>query len=114
MDKKELIRLLEERWITKEELQSLLGMNERGVRLVLADLNIELGKEGRCVLSSAGRRGYHIPSVDCDEDIEWAVAVEKELESKAISIFERRKAIRCFLNRAGSRDRATYVQGSLF
>ena len=115
MERAELIQLLESGWITKEELQAELGTNERNARLILQELNSELEAEGRCVLSSASRRGYHIPSVNDADDLETARIAEKELESKAISIFERRRAIRKYIGIAEATTRkGVPVQGTLF
>ena len=115
MDKKELIQLLEQGWITKEALMVALGTIERNTRLILQELNAELEAEGRCVLSSASRRGYHIPSVNDRDDLETAKIAERELESKAISIFERRRAIRKYIGIAEAMTmKGAPVQGVLF
>lgn len=100
MGKEELIRLLEKDWVSRDILQDILQMSDRKVRLFLSGLNEELSRIGKCVLSSGSRKGYHIPSVDNKEDIEMARLIEKELRSKAISIFERRMAISGFLKLA--------------
>ena len=112
MDRKELIQLLEQGWITKEALMVALGTNERNTRLILQELNAELEAEGRCVLSSASRRGYHVNDRD---DLETAKIAERELESKAISIFERRRAIRKYIGIAEAMTmKGVPVQGVLF
>lgn len=100
MNETDIILALEQDWVTKEQLQRWLNMGERGVRAYIEELNIKLMVYGRCVLSTASKKGYHIPDRHSETDLQIAMAAEKELENKAISIFERRKAIRHFIERA--------------
>lgn len=95
-----IILLLEQRWVSKEELRATLGMSERAVRDYLAGLNERLAPYGKCVLSTAARKGYKIPNAHNDEDLRLAAAAVEELKSKAISIFSRRKVLEDFLKNA--------------
>lgn len=96
--KKEIISELEKRWVTKEELSALLGMNVRCVRAEMEKLNQELSIRGKCVLSTSRKKGYHIPNPECEEDVELARCAVRELSNKAISIFSKRKAIKFFVD----------------
>lgn len=106
MDDSDLILLLESRWVTREELCVILGMADRAVRSYIEDLNVRLAKYGKCILSTSGRTGYKIGNWSSEEDIALAMRIDKELESKAISIFERRKSIRQFISYAASAKEA--------
>ena len=77
----------------------MLGCSERGARAYTEELTQKLIPLGTCVLSTAAKKGYHIPDIGNPEDIELARIAVDELKSKAISIFERRKAIDNFLER---------------
>jgi len=93
----------------------MLGMSERACRDYMADLNERLSVYGKCILSTAARKGYHIPNPFDETDMLLAMQADKELESKAISIFQRRKAIKNFIQFANSAKEARKeVQLSLF
>jgi transcriptional antiterminator len=102
MSEMDVVLLLESKWVTREELHDLLGIPDRAVRSYIEDLNIKLQSYGKCILSTSSRAGYHIPSPHNEDDIAVANAVIAELESKAISIFQRRKAVTEFLKYAES------------
>lgn len=102
MSEMDVVLLLESKWVTREELRDILGIPDRAVRSYIEDLNIKLQSYGKCVLSTSSRAGYHIPSPHNDDDIAIANAVVAELESKAISIFQRRKSVTEFLKNAES------------
>lgn len=104
MTDSDIILALEERWLTRQELGRMLGLSDRAVRSYMEELNNRLASHGKCVLSSASRTGYHIGNPHNPEDIAIANLVVKELESKAISIFQRRKAVTDFLKYAESAE----------
>lgn len=110
MTDSEIILLLESKWVTREELRTLLGIPDRAVRSYIEDLNIKLQSYGRCILSTSARPGYHIPSAYNEADIAIANAVVAELESKAISIFQRRKSVTEFLKSAESAKAAKHEE----
>lgn len=97
-----IILMLEQGWVTKEQLRSILGVSERAVRDYLAGLNERLAPYGKCVLSTAAHKGYKIPNPHSPEDLQLVSAATEELKSKAISIFERRKVLEDFLKSAAS------------
>ena len=99
MTEEEIIHELRSRWVDKSELSEMLGCSERGARAYTEELTQKLIPFGTCVLSTAARKGYHIPDLNNPEDVELARVAVGELKSKAISIFERRKAIDNFLDR---------------
>lgn len=96
MKDQEILKELEQRWVTREELAVMLGTNDRNVRLWIEAMNTKLGEGHRCILSTAARKGYHIPSFYSDEDKRLVRMAINELKSKAISIFERRKPLEDF------------------
>lgn len=98
----DIILALESRWVTRQELSEMLGMGDRAARAYIEDLNIRLKAYGKCVLSSATRKGYHIPNPLDEEDVALANAVLNELKNKAISIFERRQSVENFIKFAES------------
>lgn len=102
MSNADIILALESRWVTREELSIMLGLTDRAVRSYIEELNENLKSYGKCVLSSSGRKGYHIPNPFSDDDVALANAVVNELKAKAISIFERRQAVEGFLKYAES------------
>lgn len=104
MTEEEIIHELRRRWITKEELCVMLECSERGARAYTEELTQKLIPFGTCVLSTAARKGYHIPDINNPEDVELARTAVNELKSKAVSIFERRKAIDNFLERIPKKD----------
>jgi len=110
MSDAEIILALESRWVTRDELREMLGVPDRAVRSYIEDLNIKLQSYGRCVLSTSSRPGYHIPSAYNEDDIAMANAVVAELESKAISIFQRRKSVTEFLKSAESAKSAQHEE----
>lgn len=110
MSDSEIILELESRWVTREELREMLGIPDRAVRSYIEDLNIRLQSYGKCVLSTSSRAGYHIPSEYNEADIALANQVIAELESKAISIFQRRKSVTEFLKLAASAKEASHEQ----
>lgn len=115
MNEFDLILWLEREWVSKESLMKSLNMSERAVRDYMAELNIRLSEHGKCILSTASRKGFHIPSFYREEDLALAHQIDKELESKAISIFERRKAIRNYIQfSATAKDAEHQEQLTLF
>lgn len=115
MTDSEIILRLENGWLTREELSSMLGLSDRATRAYIEELNKTLRPYGKCVLSSASRKGYHIPNPCNEEDIAIANAVVNELKSKAISIFERRQSVEDFLKSAESaRSTESTIQLTLF
>lgn len=111
----ELILILQQRWVSKEELQDLLETTERGARQVIADLNEELKAYNSCVLSTSRKSGYHIPSALSETDVQTANVILEELKNKAISIFERRSSIENFIKYAASaKEGENHIQGELF
>lgn len=111
MTEEEIITALKERWVPREELASMLGLAERQSRVWVENLTQRLLPMNLCVLSTAAKKGYHIPSPTNEEDVKLAEGALQELKSKAISIFERRKPIENFLKKAdGQRD----IQLTLF
>lgn len=110
-----IILLLEKGWVSKEELRAQLGLSERAVRDYLAGLNERLAPYGKCILSTASRKGYKIPNAHNDDDLRIVAAAVAELKSKAISIFERRKVLEDFLKNAQTaKDEDRQVQLTLF
>ena len=115
MSESEIILALENRWVSREELAEMLGTNDRAARAFIEDLNVTLRSFGKCILSSASRKGYHIPNPLDPEDVALANAVLNELKNKAISLFVRRQSIEDFLKYAESAKASdTEVQLSLF
>lgn len=115
MSEMDVILALEAKWITREELAQMLGMSDRATRAYMEDLNIKLRPYGKCILSSATRKGYHIPSPFNEEDIATANLVVNELKNKAVSLFTRRQSIEDFLKYAQSAQASEKdVQLSLF
>lgn len=102
MNETDIILALEQRWVSRVEIAEMLGTNDSSARAYIAELNLRLRSYGKCVLSSATRKGYHIPSPYNDDDITVANIAVNELKSKAVSIFERRQAIEDFLKYAES------------
>lgn len=97
MTEQEIIKELQSRWIPREELSALLGLPDRAARGYLEELSKKLESFGMCILSTAAKKGYHIPDPNSEEDVRIASTAVNELKSKAISIFERRKSIENFL-----------------
>jgi len=116
MSNNEIMLRLEHGWVTKEELQRMLGgVSERAARDYIAELNIELLPFNKCVLSTSARKGFHIANPFSEEDKEIAIHASKELESKAISIFQRRKALENFIKFTESaKESAKTIQLTLF
>lgn len=115
MTDSEVILALESRWISREELAEMLGLTDRATRSYLENLNTTLRPYGKCILSTASRKGYHIPSPFNDEDVAIANHVVNELKNKAVSLFARRQAIEDFLKYAESAKAVQdVVQLSLF
>ena len=115
IDDATIILMLEKGFVSKEELRATLGMSERAVRDYLAGLNERLAPYGKCILSTAARRGYKIPNAHNEEDLTLVAAAVAELKSKAISIFERRKVLEDFLKNAETlRETKDETQLSLF
>ena len=96
----DIILALEERWVSRDELQRMLGSGDRGVRAYIADLNTRLKDYGKCILSTSSRKGYHIPNPMDEDDLELVRGAVEELKSKAISIFEHRQSLENFLRTA--------------
>lgn len=95
----QIIAELRKRWVGRGELSEMLGVSDERARQYIAGLNLRLAQFGTCIISTAARRGYHIPDENNPEDISLAQGAADELESKAISIFERRKVINSFLKK---------------
>lgn len=104
MTEEEIITELRARWVDRLELAEMLGCSERAARAYTEELTQKLSAFGTCVLSTAARKGYHIPDPNNPEDVELARTAIDELKSKAISIFERRKAIDNFLVRIPKKE----------
>jgi hypothetical protein len=98
MTESEIIRELQSRWVSRDELCTMVGLKDAQMRVWMAGLNIKLQNLGMCVLSTASRKGYHIPSADNSDDVALCEVALAELKSKAIAIFERRKSIEGFLS----------------
>lgn len=114
-DDASIILMLENGWVSKEQLRATLGLSERAVRDYLAGLNERLAPYGKCILSTAARKGYKIPNAHDPEDIRVATAAVAELKSKAISIFERRKVLEDFIKNAQTaKEEEGQVQLQLF
>lgn len=114
-DDASIILMLERGFVSKEELKATLGLSERAVRDYLAGLNERLAPYGKCVLSTAARKGYKIPNAHDPEDIRLVTAAVAELKSKAISIFERRKVLEDFIKNAETaKNEEGQVQLQLF
>ena len=115
MNETDIILALESRWVSREELCTMLGTNDRAVRAFIEDLNIRLKSHGKCVLSTSSKKGYHIGNPCSDEDVALANAILEELKSKAISIFERRQSIENFIKFSESAKASeSDIQLSLF
>lgn len=112
----EILLALESSWVSKEELMLLLGgVSERVARSYIEALNDKLSKYGKCIVSTAARKGYHIPDRNNLEDLKIVANAIEELKSKAVSIFTRRKTLEDFLNNAkSSADGELLKQLSLF
>lgn len=100
MTEQEIIKELQSRWVPREELSNMLGLPDRAARGYLEELSRKLEAFGMCILSTAAKKGYHIPDPTSEEDVRIAGTAVNELKSKAISIFERRKSIENFLSKA--------------
>ena len=81
MSELEIIATLRKRWIPKEELAAMVGTTERGVRAYTEKLTQKLIPLGTCVLSTASRKGYHIPDPENDIDVAIAELADKELKN---------------------------------
>lgn len=115
MNDSDIILALESRWVSREELCSMLGTNDRAVRAYIEELNIRLKSHGKCVLSTSSKKGYHIGNPCSDEDVALANAILVELKNKAISIFERRQSVENFIKFAESaKDASKETQLTLF
>lgn len=115
MSDSDIILTLESRWVSREELCSMLGTNDRAVRAYIEELNIRLKSHGKCILSSSSRKGYHIGNPCSDEDVALANAILVELKNKAISIFERRQSVENFIKFSESaKDASRETQLTLF
>lgn len=110
MADEEIIRELRTRWVSREEIGQMLGVPDRAARSYIEELNKKLEVFDLCIISTSSKKGYFIPDPAKPEDIELAERVLDELQSKAISIFDRRKAINNFLNHC----QRTETQLSLF
>ena len=115
MNDSDIILALESRWVSREELCSMLGTNDRAVRAYIEELNIRLKSHGKCVLSTSSKKGYHIGNPCSDEDVALANAILVELKNKAVSIFERRQSVENFIKFAESaKDASKETQLTLF
>lgn len=116
----EIIRELKSRWVSKWELCDMLNLprtsnGERKARLYTEQLTQVLLTQNSCVLSTAARKGYHIPDPLDEGDVALARGAVEELKSKAIAVFERRKPIENFLKFSTSmQDAIGNVQLTLF
>lgn len=107
--------MLEHGWVSKEELRATLGLSERAVRDYLAGLNERLAPYGKCILSTASRKGYKIPNSHNEDALRIVASAIDELKSKAISIFARRKVLEDFLkNSQTAKEEEGHVQLELF
>ena len=114
-DDASIILMLENGWVSKEQLRSTLGLSERAVRDYLAGLNERLAPYGKCILSTAARKGYKIPNSHNEDDLRIVAAAIDELKSKAVSIFARRKVLEDFLKNAQTaKEEQGHVQLELF
>lgn len=85
-----VIRVMKERPVTREELQSWLHVSDRAARAWIADI-----RRFYPVIASAHTRGYKIATSAADlAEAEEALDTERK---KAISIFEGQKALRAFV-----------------
>lgn len=119
MSEDEIIKELKARWVSKEEVADMLGLaptkdRERKARAYTEELTQKLLPFNLCVLSTAAKKGYHIPDMDNPEDVALANGAVEELKSKAIAVFERRKPIENFVKCATARADAKAVQLELF
>lgn len=105
MTEEEIIKELQTRWVSKEELADMLELprtkdRERKARAYTEELTQRLLPFNLCILSTAAKKGYHIPDPFNKEDVELAENAVAELKSKAIAVFERRKTIENFVKHA--------------
>lgn len=115
MSETEIIRELTSRWVTREELCAMLGVPDGVARAYIRDLNERLAECHSCILSTAARKGYHIPNPRCEEDVRLVIHADTELKNKAISIFERRRVLADFVKYAETLEtQPELIQGTLF
>jgi hypothetical protein len=119
MNEEQIINELKARWVTKEELADMLELpatkdRERKARAYTEELTQRLASFNLCVLSTAAKKGYHIPNPSNEEDMDLANRAIEELKSKAISVFERRKPIENFVKNAMQFRDSKPVQLELF
>lgn len=86
----EAIALMEERFVTREELCALLGTNDRQARKA-----IELFRRSHPVISTSGRKGYKI--ANSEEDVKLAKQALKELRNKALTTLKDYKQLKAFI-----------------
>lgn len=98
MNDSSILLALEHGWLTRPELCKMLGgVSDRKARAYIEDLNTQLMEYGKCIVSTLGKAGYHIPDKRNPEDMELVRCAIAELKSKAVSIFERRQVLEAFL-----------------
>lgn len=86
----QIIKLLQERFVTREELCSLLHTNDRQVRNEIMYL-----RRTYPIISTSGRKGYKIAT--SNEDLQLAKQSMKELRNKALTTLKGYKQIKNFI-----------------
>lgn len=100
MNDSEIILALEDGWVTRPQLCKMLGgASDRKARAYIEELNANLQKYGKCIVSTSGKAGYHIPDPNSEADMDIVRQAIAELKSKAVSIFERRQVLESFVTR---------------
>lgn len=104
----QLISDLRAGWLTRQDVAQVINAkSDREARNFMHDFNSILEAQGDCILSTSAKAGYHIPDPENEQDVLMVLRAEKELRKKAISLFQRRKALDRWLSRCKDKEIAS-------
>lgn len=90
IDKEMIVAMLQQRFVTKQELQDILNLDEREVRRAIQAIKLDYP-----VISSCNRKRWKIATAEAD--IPLVTDSLKDNRKKAVSIFAGQRHLREFL-----------------